>query len=241
MRSLLEMAAPIVLVSVILFALWKQRAAWLAVAVPLVLWLGVVWVLAARGAFLATPGVRGIPALPVAIGAPVVVGLILLLRSPRVAKLLDATPPSWLIGVQVYRALGFIFLVSWYLGTMPGLFALPAGIGDVIVGLTALPTALRVSSGTEAGRRAGMAWNVFGLVDLTVAITTGFLTVPGPGLLPGLSHPNMELGTFPIVLIPAFMVPASIVLHALSLRQLRRLGAHLHVGHVVGLGRLGQV
>jgi hypothetical protein len=34
--------------------------------------------------------------------------------------------------------------------------------------------------------------------------------------------PNVLLGTYPTVLTPAFAVPSSILLHALSLRQLRR-------------------
>jgi hypothetical protein len=33
----------------------------------------------------------------------------------------------------------------------------------------------------------------------------------------------VQLGSFPTVMIPAFAVPSSILLHALSLRQLRRL------------------
>jgi hypothetical protein len=42
---------------------------------------------------------------------------------------LDAMPASWLIGPQVYRVFGGIFLVGWASGVVPGLFVLPAGIG----------------------------------------------------------------------------------------------------------------
>jgi hypothetical protein len=36
------------------------------------------------------------------------------------------------------------------------------------------------------------------------------------------STPNTGLGLYPTVLTPAFAVPSSILLHVLSLRQLRR-------------------
>jgi hypothetical protein len=46
-----------------------------------------------------------------------------------------------------------------------------------------------------------------------------------PGSLQVLSidHPNLLIGTYPTVMIPAFTVPSSIMLHVLSLWQLRRL------------------
>jgi hypothetical protein len=36
--------------------------------------------------------------------------------------------------------------------------------------------------------------------------------------------PSFNAGAYPDVLVPAFVVPSSILLHALSLRQLRRRG-----------------
>jgi hypothetical protein len=37
-------------------------------------------------------------------------------------------------------------------------------------------------------------------------------------------RPSIGAGTYPLVLIPTFAVPSSIILHALSLRQLYRIG-----------------
>jgi hypothetical protein len=61
-----------------------------------------------------------------------------------------------------------------------------------------------------------------GLLDFAIAISIGILSAPGPLQLIIPEPPNRELGTFPSVMIPAFAVPSSILLHALSLRQLRR-------------------
>ena len=35
-------------------------------------------------------------------------------------------------------------------------------------------------------------------------------------------HPNLQVGTYPTLMVPAFGVPSSIILHGLSLWQLRR-------------------
>jgi len=194
---------------------------WLAVAIPFTAWLGIITQLALDGAFRPRPGV---PALPLAIFVPVLVGLALLLRSKRIAAVLDATPPAWLIGLQAYRVFGGIFLVGWARGNLSGTFALPAGIGDVAVGLLALPVATYLASGARGRRLAAYGWNILGLVDFALAIGIGFLSTPGPFQMIVPDRPNVLLGAYPTVMIPAFAVPSSILLHALSIWQLNRLG-----------------
>ena len=215
-----------------LYGLWRglarvelspttRVAAWLAVALVLTIWIGAVWTLAVDGVF--QRAIFGsVPSLPVAILLPLLLGSFVLTRSEAVASLLDATPASWLVGLQVYRVLGAIFLVYWIHGTMPGAFALPAGIGDVATGLLALPAAVWVASGSAMGRRIGIRWNLFGLIDFAVAIAMGMLTSPGPAHLLALDHPNTMIATFPAAMTPAFVVPFSTLLHGLSLRQLKR-------------------
>jgi hypothetical protein len=206
------------------FSMNKRIAIWLAIVIPFTLWLAVVWAMAVNGAFQPIPGVVRLPRLPIAIFAPVIIGLFFVLRSKAIAAFLDATPAPWLIALQVYRIFGGIFLVNWMHGTVAGVFAMPAGIGDVLTGIMALPVALLLASGTERGRSAAMAWNIFGLLDFAVAITLGTLSSPGPFQIFGLDIPASLAGTYPTVLIPAFAVPSSILLHALSIRQLRRIG-----------------
>jgi len=205
------------------FSASKRIIVWISVAIPFTLWLTVVWNLALNGVFQPVPGVARLPRLPIAIFAPVIIGLIVLLRSRAIAAFLDATPASWLIALQVYRIFGGIFLVNWVNGTAAGAFAWPAGIGDLLTGIMALPVAWRLASGAENGRSAAVAWNIFGLFDFAVAITMGTLSTPGPLQIFGLDIPASLAGTYPIVLVPAFAVPSSILLHALSIRQLRRI------------------
>jgi hypothetical protein len=198
----------------------RRLGVWLAIVVPYTLWLAVIWSAAINGVF--RPGNSTLPMVPLAIFLPVIVGVPILLRSKRIGEVLDAMPTSWLIGLQVYRVLGGIFLVGWARGVIPSLFALPAGIGDVTTGLLALPVAYALAARNSSATRAGIAWNVFGLLDFTIAVGIGLVTSPGPFQLINPSIPNTGLGLYPNVLIPAFAVPSSILLHVLSLRQLRR-------------------
>ncbi len=202
----------------------QRRATWLAIMIPYTLWFTVAWSAAINGAF--RPGVSALPLLPMALFLPLIVGVPILLLSKRVGELLDAMPTTWLVALQVYRVFGIWAIAAWLRGALPGVFALPAGTGDVLTGLFALPAAIAVATGTVQGRRAAIAWNIFGLADFAVAMTMGMITSPGrlqlivPNVLNGAGA-----GVYPDVLTPAFVVPCSILLHMLSLRQLRRRSA----------------
>jgi hypothetical protein len=198
----------------------QRRNVWLSIMIPFTLWLAVIWSGAINGAF--RPGTVPFPLLPIAIFLPVIIGTPILLRSKRVGQVLDAMPSTWLVALQVYRVFGAIFLVGWMRGVAPGAFALPAGIGDVITGLFAVPIAISLAGGTLEGRKVAIAWNIFGLADFAVAVFMGMVTSPGPFQLIVPSVPSIGAGTYPTVMVPAFAVPSSILLHALSLRQLRR-------------------
>lgn len=195
----------------------QRRATWLAVMIPLTLWQAVAWSAAISGVFSAG-GALSTPPLSLVRFIPVIIAIPILLGSRRIGQVLDAIPAGWIIPLQVFRLQGALFLFGWAHHTQPGIFALPAGIADVLVGLLAVPIALSLASGSRESRRAAIAWNVFGLLDFAFAITvstaiglrvieTGFaLAIPG----------------YPAVLIGAFAVPRSILLHLVSLRQLSR-------------------
>jgi hypothetical protein len=198
----------------------QRRTTWLAITVPFTLWAAVAWTAAINGVFRA--GVFSLPLLPLAIFVPMIIGAPLLLLSKRVGQLLDAMPTTWLVALQLYRVFGSQWLAYWLLGLLPGLWALPAGTGDVLTGLFAVPAAIALATGTAEGRRAAILWNIFGIADLAVAIALGMITSPGPFQLIVPNILSIGLDGFPNVLTPAFVVPGSILLHALSLRQLYR-------------------
>jgi hypothetical protein len=200
----------------------QRQATWLAIMIPHTLWFAVIWSAAIHGVFRLSASPPPLPFLPMAIFLPVIVGAPLLLLSKRVGKVLDAMPLAWLVALQFYRVFGGWAIAAWLHGAMATVDALPAGTGDVLTGLLAVPAAIAVASGTAQGRTAAIAWNMFGLADFAVAVTLGIITAPGRFQLIAPDMPGLNAGIYPYVLTPAFVVPGSILLHALSLRQLFR-------------------
>jgi hypothetical protein len=143
-------------------------------------------------------------------------------RWSPISRLIDAIPRPWVIAVQFYRVEGVTFLIPYASHRLPGLFALPAGLGDVAVGLAAAVIGIRASAGRPIDSRTVLRWNLLGIADLVVAVTTGFLTAASPFQRFALDRPNELIGSFPLALIPTFLVPLAILLHIVSLIQLGR-------------------
>ena len=162
------------------------------------------------------------PTIAFGIFMPMIIGLVLLARSQHITRLVDALPMSWVVGVQVYRNLGFIFLVLWWDGHLPWQFALPAGIGDIATGVLALVVAGMLISRVSGAHRTAYAWCLFGIADLVVAVTMGVLTSPGLTHFVALDAPNLLVTAYPLVIVPTFAVPLSILLHGACLWKLRR-------------------
>ena len=130
-------------------------------------------------------------------------------------------PQQWLVGVQLFRALGAIFLILSATGTLPRLFALPAGLGDTVIGLSAPVVGLAYARAPHKAAGLVAAWNVLGLLDLIDALGLGFLTAPSRYALE--VQPTSDLMTvLPLVLVPVYLVPLFFVLHLASLAKLRR-------------------
>jgi hypothetical protein len=163
-----------------------------------------------------------IPTIQYGILVPILIGGLLIWRSPRLARIIDAVPQHWLIGVQLYRTLGVIFLMLYAAGKLPGAFAWPAGLGDVLVGALAPVLAIAYRRGPRENPDLVTAWNLFGLADLVVAVTMGMLSSPSPFQLFAFDLPNELVSRFPLVLVPVFLVPVSVLLHLASLVKLRR-------------------
>lgn len=94
-----------------------------------------------------------LPVIPLGILLPILVGGIVLQRSHLLQRVIDAVPQSWLVAIQFYRALGVIFLILYASNKLPGLFAWPAGVGDIAaVGLLAPTVALAYARDPEMHR-----------------------------------------------------------------------------------------
>jgi hypothetical protein len=198
----------------------------------LALWLVVVFLLGAAGAFVRPPGT---PPLPILIGAtaPLVVFLAAYWGSAAFHAYVLAIDLPLATAVQAWRAGGLGFLALYAHGVLPGVFAWPAGLGDIAIGVTAPWVALAlVRRPAFATSRVFVVWNLLGILDLVVAVSVGALSsVLASGVAGEVTTGPMA--QLPLVLIPAYLVPLFIMLHLAALFQARRQASAEHSGGTV--------
>ncbi len=167
------------------------------------------------------------------VGGPVVLFLAgyLLSRSFRGFVHALVGDPFSITALQVYRVLGVSMAIQALRQALPALFGLPAGFGDLFIGVTALLAALAWSSGGRLGKGVFVLWNVLGLLDLIIAVSAGVLaafTLSGP-----VTMAPMRL--FPLSLVPAFGVPLAFILHFTGLAQFWHLSKKQRASNEQGL------
>ena len=199
----------------------RRRRIVRSTALLLSAWIGLDMLLGWLGVFEAG-GSRKVPWIAFGVAIPIIIGIRMIRDSEAAREVVRAVPQSWLVGLQSYRGLGSIFLVLFGMNLLPGAFALPAGFGDVLVGLAALPVAALYAGGSRNRDGWVLLWNMLGITDLVVALACGFLSAPGPLQLLSLNQPNYLVAAYPLVMVPLFAVPLSIVLHTASLSKVSR-------------------
>lgn len=111
------------------------------------------------------------------------------------------------------RILGVSFLLLAFAGQLGGPFPYFAGIGDIITGAFALPTALSMGGKGATDLRV-LAWNAFGLLDLVVAVALGVTSGNGSPLqVFHIGAGSTAISTLPWSLIPLVLVPVFITGH----------------------------
>jgi hypothetical protein len=120
---------------------------------------------------------------------------------------------SLLVAVHTWRIVGIAFLWGMTQGLLDPAFAIPAGVGDILIGVTAIPFAIFLWKGYSWSKYAVAVWSVLGIADLVNAISLGLITEPGFG--------TSTILTFPWILVPTVGVPFALALHGIVLYRLR--------------------
>jgi hypothetical protein len=189
---------------------------WLAV----IAWAALSLILNVVGVFTAHPKEPPFALLTAVIGPPALF-LIAYVLSPKVRTLSLCLDLRLLTAMQGWRVIGAMFLVLMSFGLLPGTFAWPAGIGDLIVGAYAPFVVLAISRRTPGWHTHAVLLNVLGLLDFLGAVSGGVLSGSSPiGILRGAVTADILL-ELPLSMIPTFAVPLWIVLHIISLIKLR--------------------
>jgi hypothetical protein len=193
------MAACLGLILFPVAALGRQRGIgpamlWAAAGVG---WFLLVWELARSGAFEGTR-VSGRLVEMAVILVPLAVGFYLLRPGAPVP-----IPPTDLVTVQAIRIVAVVVLLAFAGEALPAWLALPIGIGDTVLGLTAPWVAGRVRAGAS-GLGALRLWNVIGA---TIAVFTMVAPV-------SVAHSTgYFFSLYPLVLFPTFLAPSALLGH----------------------------
>jgi hypothetical protein len=165
---------------------------------------------------------------PIAITSviPVAVFLGLYGVSSRIRSFVLAQDIVTLTMLQHWRVVGFGFLMLYAFGALPGLFAWPAGLGDVAIGLAAPFVLLRLRRDPAYATSSGLVrYQYLGLLDFAVAIVTAGLSAGAFASLTPNGVTSAPMDIWPLNLFPSFIVPIFIILHLtvlLKVRELRR-------------------
>ena len=216
-------AATVVTISAVLSALPVQPRARIGAAALLGAWIGVAVALGANGS-LAFNGASPIPLVGVLFAAPLAAAALLAVLVPAARAALLALPLPLLIGLNIWRVLGGLFVLLAVDGRLGGPFPQFAGWGDVITGVLALPLARLVTRTPSSTRNIALAWNAFGALDLVVAVSLGVVSANGPLQLIHAGAGSAAMQALPWSVVPTVLVPAFLVLHAVIHAQLRRAG-----------------
>ncbi|HYK36216.1 hypothetical protein [Alloacidobacterium sp.] len=183
-------------------------------------WLIAAWFIFALLAsslhlFQVSPG-----APPVAFGSAALLPIIIFMAwfsvSPSFRAFVLGLNPRTLTMVQSWRIAGYVFLVLYAYGILPGAFAMPAGWGDVAIGVTAPLIALKL---VGRSHRAGFIfWQILGMADLVTALGSGVAT----GFLGHNSVAMAPVTVLPLSLIPTFGVPLFFIFHIICIAQAKQ-------------------
>ena len=194
----------------------------LSVTLVLTAWFLLVVSLGAAGAFVAPPGTPPL-GIAIGVGAPLLLFFASLRLSQSFRDFVLSLDLRLIAGIQAWRFAGLGFLSLYAHNVLPGVFALPAGFGDMAIGFTApwiiLALARRPDFATSA---AFTRWNLLGILDLVVALSIGTLTAALSTGAPG-EITTAPMATLPLLLIPAFLVPVFLMLHTAALMQSRQI------------------
>ena len=192
------------------------------VVTMLLAWLALVVYLAGHGG-LNTP--TGKPPLPILLSVvvPVVVFLAAYRLSQRFHNFVLGFDLRLAAGIQAWRFAGLGFIALFANGVLPGIFAWPAGVGDMIAGMVAPWMMLGLIRSREFVRgKSFLAWNLFGMLDLVTAVSLGGLASM---LTNGSGITTRPMAQLPLALIPAYLVPIFFMLHLTALFQRKQLAA----------------
>ncbi|WP_162053051.1 hypothetical protein [Pontibacter pamirensis] len=152
---------------------------------------------------------------------PPLISIVWLTFSSSFRQFLAHVPAYWLIMLQVFRVPVEIFLwLQFIAGLTPVQMTFEGRNWDVLTGLTAPVVAWLCYGRGRNLKGLAFAWNIFGLALLLNIVATAILSTPSPFRVFMNEPANTLVAQFPIVFLPAVLVPMAYTLHLFSLRKI---------------------
>jgi hypothetical protein len=221
---MLDLIGSIILVTVIALnisvfsnAMPVSAAVRLSIAAVMGAWTGLAAAAAGAGVFGNTS--LPFPWIGAFVAAPPLAVAGAAALSPTMRSALFAIPLPMLIGLNIPRVLGVLFVLLAGVGRLGGPFPYSAGWGDVATGVLAVAAVNFAAQGKGYGAIWG--WNALGALDLVAAIALGVTSANGAPLQ--LIHAGAGSDAFlalPWALVPAVLVPFYLITHGIIFAQL---------------------
>ncbi len=202
----------------------SKTVVFLVVSAILLAWTPLLVTLGRNNVFRIDGAITFPPPIMVGVLLPIIIGYVAFQYWGTWQQIVFNIPQHWLIGIQAFRLTGGMIFVLYMRGLLPAEFGIPAGLGDLFVGATAIPVAYFYYKKKPWSRKLAIWWNYVGIADFVLAVPLGILTSPSPIQQLALDNPNFLTTTYPVVLFPAFSVPIGILLHLYSLALLKQEG-----------------
>lgn len=180
----------------------------------LLLWLSGSCAFARSGILLRLPPLM----LPALIWTPVILGVLAYRRSAEFKAVIDALELRTLLLVHLLRIIfGASFLWLGAHGELPRSFAYPAGLGDLLAGMSAL--VLILLGPKRVGVKVLLAWNILGMLDMISV----FLNAQRVLFFDGGIEALWRFGQWPFGMLPTSIVSLVLLSHlAIGRACLRR-------------------
>jgi len=213
----------LVCLGLVLFAVFKLHKehktsvkAFTLFAVSVSAWLVVVGILSLRGVFADFSSFP--PKLTVVLVVPLLVTVFFSFQR-RLTQFLTYAPLTWAVVIQSFRVAVEIFL--WMLyddGRLPVQMTFEGRNWDILAGITAIPAAWFLAR--RSFTTGLLIWNFLCLGLLANIVITAILSLPTPFRVFMNEPANTVVATFPIIWLPAFLVPLAYIMHIISIKQI---------------------
>ena len=183
-------------------------------------WIILQSVLAAKGFYLVT---ETLPPRMALVLVPAMIMILLLLITAKGKKFTAGLDIKWLTLLHVVRLPVEIGLYLLFLQKqVPELMTFEGRNFDILAGISAPFIWFFMFVKKVISKKVLLTWNIICLALLMNILINAALSIPGPLQQFGLDQPNFGILYFPVILLPALIVPLVLFSHLVCIAQLSR-------------------